>query len=112
MPRAHHSPEYDPDDAYEWDASALSQEQHLVQPLYIQLTANSLNILQGYATQTAWFSSTLSDLQPFSGELTNVTDRWIYGMGNMGYYVEPSLMPHPGAGYLNGSKLRAAEKRN
>ncbi len=88
--------------AINWDATMLSQEQNLIQPLY--QTTPAFGLLSAAAKQRLAFSSWIAPVKQFpkEGSLMDVRQRWAYGMKNMGYNVTPSQMPHPGATYTNG----------
>lgn len=88
-------------DALKWDAQALSNEQNLVQPLWNKLSAESVAILQ----------SNLEFFDNFEGDITNVADRWAYGMKKMGYNVDPSMMPAPNGDYTK-VKLQSGGKNS
>jgi RHS repeat-associated protein len=94
-------------DAVGFDAKMLSQEQHLVQPLYANLSKSSLSLLTEGVTQSHWFRGTaagmLSPIPPFKGVLTNVNDRWIYGFRQM-YSGIKIKMPEPGNEYKEPKK--------
>lgn len=92
-------------DAKNWDAKMLSQEQNLIQPLYKNLSSETLNLISAGAKQTAFGSSWVASVKPFPANksLLSVGERWSYGMKNMGYNVTPSQMPPPGVNYTNGA---------
>lgn len=90
--------------AYNWDAMALSQEQSLIQPLYE--STSEFGLLSGLAKQLFYFSSASSLLSnpvpafPANGNLMSASERWAYGMHNMGYNkVQISNMPDAGKNY-------------
>lgn len=89
------------EDAAAWDAKMLSQEQHLVQPLYdAAVRGGYADTLQKAASQTllggaARVGGLYYGLPPMRGDVTKVLDRWIYGMGVMGYSATSSRMPRP-----------------
>jgi len=90
--------------AVNFDAKMLSQEQHLVQPLYTTLSKSSLALLTEGVKQEHWFAGTmasmLSPIPAFKGTLTKVNDRWIYGFNQM-YQNSKVKMPDPGNDYKN-----------
>lgn len=94
------------DDAKRWDASALSQEQTLVQPLYDGLSKNSLGLLSGIVKQRLAGESIFTNALPFPNNrsVDNPSHRWEYGMKNMGYKVGATQMPNPGLKYLPKKK--------
>ncbi|WP_148415691.1 RHS repeat domain-containing protein [Noviherbaspirillum massiliense] len=87
------------DDAFKWDAKTLSQEQHLVQPLYEAAKKGGFfGFIESSAKQSSPIYSvpgSLMGLPPFKGDISKPADRWNYGMRNMGYDVKPSDMPAP-----------------
>lgn len=94
-------------EAFNWDAMALSQEQTLIQPLY--QTTKDLGTISAASKQLLAGSSILAwmkdiNIKPFpkGGNMMDVSQRWAYGMKNMGHKVTPSQMPFPGATYTNG----------
>jgi RHS repeat-associated protein len=88
-------------DAIHWDATALAQEQTLVQGLYEGLSRNSLALLSGLVKQKLAGTGVVASVPPFpaGGNLLNVQERWQYGMANMGYTVRSSDMVDPGIKY-------------
>ncbi|MES1226827.1 MAG: hypothetical protein ABUT20_65745, partial [Bacteroidota bacterium] len=95
-------------DAYNWDAMALSQEQNLIQPLYE--TTKSIGVVSAASKQILAGAKILAfvkgiKIKPFpeNGNITDVSQRWAYGMQGMGYKVNQSQMPLPGATYSNGT---------
>ncbi|MEQ8681341.1 MAG: SpvB/TcaC N-terminal domain-containing protein [Cyclobacteriaceae bacterium] len=94
------------EDALNWDAMTLSQEQHLIQPLYQSTPA--LGLLSAAAKQRLTFSSWVAPVKPFprNGNLLDVSQRWEYGMRNMGHDVNRTQMPAPGINYTNGTMFQ------
>jgi RHS repeat-associated protein len=77
------------DNALKWDAQALSEEQNLIQSLYDQLSTESVKILQ----------KKLENFYGFEDNVLDASDRWRFGMKQMGYDVTPDMMPEPGGNY-------------
>ena len=95
-------------EAFSWDAMALSQEQNLIQPLYATtkdfgtISAASKQLF-AFSPQLAWLKDINIKPFPTNGNLMDVSQRWAYGMQGMGHKVFPSQMPLPGATYTNGT---------
>lgn len=89
------------EDAKRWDGMALSQEQNLIQGLYQNLSDNSYGLLSGLVKQKIVGTSLASSLPPFpsNGNINSPSQRWEYGMREMGYNVSASQMPSPGIKY-------------
>jgi hypothetical protein len=89
--------------AKRWDEQTLAAEQNLVQPLYSAAQKGGyLPEIESGARQEGWFglkgllAGILVDLSPFTGgSIMSVSDRWIYGMSNMGYPTMGATMPTP-----------------
>lgn len=64
-------------EATNWDSQNLINEQHLINPSYKKLKANSVQILN---SNLKWFTS-------FKGNVLNLNHRYIYGMQGMGYQL-------------------------
>ena len=84
--------------AKNWDANTLSYEQStLVQPFYdAAKTGGYFDRIEAGAKQEGWFRQTggsVMGLPPFRGDLMKPSDRWAYGMRNMGYDANSSDMP-------------------
>ena len=77
------------DDARRWDALALSQEQNLVQPLYIKYqNTEAMKIYENAVRQKGMNSvgNYIFGLGPFTEKnLADPKDRWVYGMKQMKY---------------------------
>lgn len=88
------------EDALRWDNITLSQEQHLIQPLYQGLTTASAGLLSALVKQKLVFSG-MAPAPPFpvNNSLLNVSQRWEYGMRAMGHNVNASQMLNPGSKY-------------
>ncbi len=95
-------------DAKNWDAMALSQEQTLIQPLYEntkdfgQIGAAAKQTL-AFSKQLAWMKGIGIAAFPKNGNMMDVSQRWAYGMQGMKYNVISSQMPMPGVTYENGT---------
>ena len=75
-------------DAKKWDAQTLSNEQNVIQPLYNNLSEDDLKILNDNIKLTYG--------DDWSGSVENQSDRWVFGMKQMGYKdVKPWDMPIP-----------------
>ncbi|WP_353089058.1 hypothetical protein [Flavobacterium sp.] len=73
-------------DAKKWDAQTLSNEQNVIQPLYNNLSKDDLKILNDNIKLTYG--------DDWSGSVENQSDRWVFGMKQMGYKdVKPWDMP-------------------
>jgi hypothetical protein len=122
--------------ALEWDMKILSEEQALVQPMYARMSKESLDELNYIARKkrfAGWGADMTGDdvvapspgnkggvVPAFDGgSLTNVDDRWNYGMklgdtftpGGTGFVKGTDTRPAPGAGYTDGSELAAVDNR-
>src|SRR5690606_26732046 len=73
--------------AMQWDAQTLSDEQNLIQPFYESLSSESVEVLNNNL-KTVYGDS-------WKGDLLNPNDRWEFGMRLMGYDVKGSQMPEP-----------------
>ena len=99
------------EEARNWDFITLSEEQHLVQPLYVNLSEESKKILKENIYRSNWqsfFSPLLSAALPFPEDFDvfSVNDRWNYGILNMGfenYYL--FAMPKVSDYYKNGGSV-------
>lgn len=87
-------------DALRWDNITLSQEQHLIQPLYGGLSAPSAGLLSALVKQRLVFSG-MAPVPPFpsGNSVLNVSQRWEYGMRAMGHNVTAGQMLSPGIKY-------------
>lgn len=75
------------EDAYNWDAQTLADEQNLIQPYYERLSPESIQKLQ--KNMERYYGS------QWSGDILNPEDRWRFGMKLMGYDVSEKEMPVP-----------------
>jgi hypothetical protein len=88
--------------AFEWDGLIMSQEQHLIQPSYQNMSEANGRLLEGSLKRNFWLSKAAqSNTGAFPQErsIFNVSHRWEFGMKFLGYEVSPSQMPNPGARY-------------
>jgi len=102
------SPPLKGQDAFNWDAMALSQEQNLIQPLYE--STKSFGVISAASKRLLGFSDLLAKIKdikipafPVDQNIGNAENRWAYGMQGMGYKVNPGRMPWPGASYTDGT---------
>lgn len=95
-------------DAMKWDMQTLAEEQTLIQPLYLGLTAETSNLLSGLAKQTNPFVDLAVKTPKFHGELLSITDRWLYGLNNAGYKnLTKEDIPEVSNKYKDGSQLES-----
>ena len=124
--------------ALRWDMEVLSQEQALIQPLYLGVsqatrdqlraiatmsgvTVNAGNLLTGGDNVAAGPHHREGEIPAFpeGDSMTSVDDRWRYGMrlGNQfapqgtGYVDGATQRPAAGAAYTDGTALAAANTR-
>lgn len=114
----------------------LSEEQALIQPMYLAVSATTRAQLDNIARQRGLpgaMATVMAPTVPSSahvngggipafggGALTSVDDRWRYGMdlgnrftpGGSGYNPATDVRPTPGAGYTNGSELARVQTRH
>jgi Domain of unknown function (DUF4157) len=122
--------------ALQWDMHILSEEQALIQPLYMAVSASTRAQLDNIARQQGLPGAMATVMAPtvpssthvhgggipaFSGgALTSVEDRWRYGMnlgnqftpGGSGYNPATDARPAPAAGYTDGSELARVQTRH
>lgn len=123
-------------DALRWDMRILSEEQSLIQPLYMGVSSETRAQLDRIARQrglpgamSAVMAPTVEpsqhsrsgDIPPFTaGAMTSVDDRWRYGM-NLGDRFTPNgtgfdptldSRPAPGSGYADGTELAKVQTRH
>lgn len=131
------------DAALNWDMQTLSEEQQLIQPLYRKMSPESVRQMDAIARKTPFVKAGIwADARMNHGKagdevtagqfnyggtvpafeeknLTDVHDRWTYGMklGNVfrktGTLFDPAKDPRPEAGaeYRDGSKFAAVDTR-
>lgn len=126
--------------ALRWDMETLAEEQTLIQPLYASVSPATIEALnnvarqQGVAGIGAWFTNGAAVARgPYNREgqmpgfgtgapgasITNVGDRWNYGM-QVGAQFAPAPtgfvpgtpMPAVPASYTSGAELRAVDTRH
>lgn len=122
--------------ALQWDMQILSEEQALIQPMYMAVSATTRAQLDNIARQRGLPGAMATVMAPtvpssahvngggipaFGGSaLTSVDDRWRYGMdlgnrftpGGSGYNPATDARPAPGVGYTNGSELARVQTRH
>jgi len=85
-----------------WDARILSEEQHLTQHLYNGAkTGGYYDAIKRAATgdglwaviSPSWVRTLTGNAPPFPGSLDSVSDRWNFGMSQMGYPSRVGGMP-------------------
>lgn len=75
------------EEALQWDAQTLADEQALIQPLYKVLSKESIRILE----------NNLSTTYGVKINMLSIPERWTFGMHLMGYNgITPDRMPVPG----------------
>lgn len=79
--------------ALNWDAQMLSDEQHLIDPFYEQLSTKSQSILDQNLKR--WTSEHVLGNPSFKGAVLDQEARWEFGMVKMGYCVAETAMPPP-----------------
>jgi hypothetical protein len=120
--------------------SILAEEQTLIQPLYASVSPATIAALnnvarqQGFAGIGAWATNGArvapgpynkgGDMSPFgtgspSASITNIGDRWNYGMQTGAQFAPAPTgfapgtpMPAAGAGYTSGAELAAVDTRH
>ena len=126
--------------ALKWDMDTLAEEQTLIQPLYASVSSSTIAALnnvarqQGFAGIGAWATNgahvppgphnNKGEMQPFgtgapSASITNVGDRWNYGM-QVGAQFAPTPtgfvpgtpMPAAPSSYTSGAELAAVDTRH
>jgi len=122
--------------ALAWDMAILAEEQTLIQPLYAGVSSDTINALnnvarqQGWAGIGAWATNGArvapgpynrgGNMPAFSGgAITNINDRWNYGMQVGGQFAPAPTgftpgtpMPAAGASYTSGAELAAVDTRH
>jgi len=126
--------------ALAWDMAILAEEQTLIQPLYAGVAPSTIAALnnvarqQGWAGVGAWATNGArvapgpfnrgGDMAAFGAgspgaSITNIGDRWNYGMQTGGQFAPAPTgfapgtpMPAVGAGYTSGAELAAVDTRH
>jgi len=126
--------------ALAWDMATLAEEQTLIQPLYAGVAPSTIAALnnvarqQGWAGLGAWATNGArvapgpynrgGDMPAFGtgapgASITNIGDRWNYGMQVVGTFspaptgfTPGTPMPAVGAGYTGGAELAAVDTRH
>jgi hypothetical protein len=122
--------------ALQWDMNVLSEEQALIQPMYMAVSASTRAQLDNIARQRGLpgaMATVMAPTVPSSthvhgggipafagGALTSVEDRWRYGMdlgdrftpGGSGYNSATDARPAPPSGYTDGSELARVQTRH
>ncbi|HEX2692256.1 MAG TPA: DUF4157 domain-containing protein [Kofleriaceae bacterium] len=126
--------------ALAWDMATLAEEQTLIQPLYAGVSPATIAALndvarqQGWASIGAWATNGAhvaagpynrgGDMPAFgtgapSASITNIGDRWNYGMQVVGQFTPAPTgftpgtpMPAVGASYTGGAELAAVDTRH
>ncbi len=122
--------------ALQWDMNILSEEQALIQPLYLGVSASTRAQLDTIARQRGLPGAMAPIMAPTvpssthvsgggipafaGGALTSVDDRWRYGMdlgnrftpGGSGYNPATDARPAPPSGYTDGSELARVQTRH
>jgi hypothetical protein len=97
-----------------WDEKVLAEEQNLVQGLYDKAVSGGYydSLARAATWDGAWagINGAASvfgwSIPAMGGELSNVDDRWSYGMSRMGYETYGRSAPTVGKGYIDGSLLQ------
>jgi hypothetical protein len=119
--------------ARDWDAKTLSEEQTLVQAMYEDTPAATVDEFAGYAKQKGALATAggflgfakpqrggshhrVKDIPPFTGDIRSVDERFDYGISLADEFstLPPSgRIPRPpaGAGYESGAEFRRLDTR-
>jgi hypothetical protein len=127
-------------EAVRWDMETLAEEQTLIQPLYKSVSADTIAKLNNVARLKGWAwwgakatggdhvkgTNNINDgkMPPFgdgqpNASITNINDRWNYGMKVAGTFskvhddfVPGTPMPNASDSYKNGDELKAVDRRH
>jgi uncharacterized protein DUF4157 len=127
-------------EAVRWDMETLAEEQTLIQPLYKSVSSETIAKLDKVARIKGWAwwgakatsgdhvkgTNNINDgkMPPFGDDnpnasITNINDRWNYGMKVAGTFskvhddfVPGTPMPNVSNSYTNGAELKAVDRRH